>query len=364
MTNEQTEKANGKSVKGILFLHALTPLHPGSGSALGAVDLPVQRERHTQWPVITGSSLKGVIRDECRPEKNGETDEKNQERFKEYQKWLAVFGPESKEESSAHAGAVNFTDARILAFPVRSLKGVFAWTTSPAVLLRFKRDLQIAGISTQWTIPDLPKVSKNDSDPKSWALFSDDDDSALKIAESDQIVLEEFDFTQYKQPSPENKTNEKKTDEKKTNNITLIASDISQAIPHEETKKTFPKHFAILSDDDFTYFVRNATEVATRIQLNPDTKTVKGKALFSEELIPPETLFYSIAIAEESKRHFEKETDTAKNVSLTPSDVIKYLEKVPQYIQLGGDATIGKGFCAKKICDKKYFEELNKKREG
>ena len=46
----------------VLYIHALTSLHPGSGTALGVVDLPVQRERHTQWPTIPGSALKGVLR--------------------------------------------------------------------------------------------------------------------------------------------------------------------------------------------------------------------------------------------------------------------------------------------------------------
>src|SRR5207253_4223138 len=59
--------ANGVSQeKELLFLHAQTALHPGSGAALGTVDLPVQRERHTQWPTIASSALKGVLRDAIR----------------------------------------------------------------------------------------------------------------------------------------------------------------------------------------------------------------------------------------------------------------------------------------------------------
>ena len=46
---------------GLLGLHAQTALHPGSGTALGTVDLPVQRERHTHWPTIAGSALKGIL---------------------------------------------------------------------------------------------------------------------------------------------------------------------------------------------------------------------------------------------------------------------------------------------------------------
>src|SRR5206468_12495768 len=51
---------------GLLGLYAQTSLHPGAGTALGTVDLPVQRERHTHWPTIAASALKGILRDACR----------------------------------------------------------------------------------------------------------------------------------------------------------------------------------------------------------------------------------------------------------------------------------------------------------
>lgn len=61
---------DNRQATAMLFLHAQTSLHPGSGTALGVVDLPIQRERHTQWPLIPGSALKGILRDKCR-EKRG-----------------------------------------------------------------------------------------------------------------------------------------------------------------------------------------------------------------------------------------------------------------------------------------------------
>jgi len=105
-------------VSGLLFLHAQTAIHPGSGTALGVVDLPVQRERHTLWPVIPGSSLKGVLRDCCRQQVVGK-------RGKDADADLGlatVFGPPTAD-ADKHAGALSLTDARILAFPVRSLRG-------------------------------------------------------------------------------------------------------------------------------------------------------------------------------------------------------------------------------------------------
>src|SRR5438874_9204607 len=91
----------------LLFLHALTSLHPGSGTALGAVDLPVQRERHTQWPTIPGSALKGILRDRCREEARTRHDGSRKKANEEDDLLVAVFGPGKVEEGTSHAGALS-----------------------------------------------------------------------------------------------------------------------------------------------------------------------------------------------------------------------------------------------------------------
>ncbi len=45
------------------FIYVITPLHAGTGQELGIVDLPIQRERHTGFPKIEASGLKGSIRE-------------------------------------------------------------------------------------------------------------------------------------------------------------------------------------------------------------------------------------------------------------------------------------------------------------
>ena len=39
----------------ILYLFTRTPLHVGAGASVGAIDQPIQRERHTGFPVIPAS---------------------------------------------------------------------------------------------------------------------------------------------------------------------------------------------------------------------------------------------------------------------------------------------------------------------
>ncbi|MCX6916527.1 MAG: RAMP superfamily CRISPR-associated protein, partial [Verrucomicrobia bacterium] len=48
----------------ILYLFTRTPLHVGAGASVGAIDQPVQRERHTGFPIIPASSLKGTFADQ------------------------------------------------------------------------------------------------------------------------------------------------------------------------------------------------------------------------------------------------------------------------------------------------------------
>jgi len=48
--------------KSMLYLYVETPLHTGSGRGLGTVDLPIQRERVTGYPMVQASSIKGCLR--------------------------------------------------------------------------------------------------------------------------------------------------------------------------------------------------------------------------------------------------------------------------------------------------------------
>ena len=159
--------------------------HPGSGTALGVVDLPVQRERHTAWPMIPGSALKGVLRDCCRqhvPGRRGKEADSDPD-------LVTAFGPPTSE-ADKHAGAISLTDARLLAFPVRSLKGVFAWVTCPAALERLNRDLKMVGLSPLGNPPSLGADQAACSE------------GCPLLVENNKLVLEEFEFTRVCESDP------------------------------------------------------------------------------------------------------------------------------------------------------------------
>lgn len=318
---------NGRSAA-VLFLHAQTGLHPGSGTALGTVDLPVQRERHTQWPTIAGSALKGVLRDLCREQAKkerpeGESLSRRQWANEKHQMLVAAFGPGTPDESSEHAGAIALTDARILAFPVRSLRGVFAWVTCPAVLERLNRDLKLAGFKP---LSAIPPVQDNQ--------IACTADSPLGIGQKrDRVVLEEFDFTRIDADYRE------------------LADWIAQhAVADTNTQERLRSHLAVLSDNDFSHFVRHATEVLARIALDYEHKTVKEHALFYQEFLPPETIFYTLVLASESRK---------PGAAYSAADILGYVGKCvkdARVIQIGGDESTGKGLCAACWCEQPRSE--------
>src|ERR1700680_4649504 len=129
----------------MLYLYVETPLHAGMGSGLSSIDLPIQRERTTQYPMIQASGIKGKLRAAAEDLKEREQAPYTDDLIN------IVFGPKNGNE---HAGALITGDARILLFPVRSLNGVFAYTTSYDVLSRFMRDMKRGGSPVEWHLEE------------------------------------------------------------------------------------------------------------------------------------------------------------------------------------------------------------------
>lgn len=293
----------------ILFLYCETPLHAGSGSSLGIVDLPIQRERITNLPMIQASSLKGVLRAEVeRLKKNKQITE-------------ALFGPET-QRAQEYAGCVSPHDARILLFPVRSLVGVFAWTTCPFVLERFKREATAAGIKVEWQVPQLPANSNR-------ALVA----SETEIVADATVVLEEFAF------------NAKISQEAKTIAEWLRDKALPQSNEYKKWQEWLPKRFVILPDDAFRDFTVMATEVINRIRIKQETKTVEEGALWSEEHLPSETLLYApIFISKPLGDKSKIPNDLKENNEPSAKKVLSFISNLNlDRIQIGGDETLGKG---------------------
>lgn len=304
------------------FLIADTPLHPGSGSELGIVDLPIQRERHTNFPKIEGSGLKGCIRKAFENSNKKINIDSQQVAINDKKLISLVFGPEEPEEGEAHAGSLAFADARILLFPVKSFKGIFAWITCPLVIERFKRDLKIAGID----LKDFPNSIKE----KTLSTSSN-------LAISSKVVLEEFTF-----------------DLIVDNDAESLAKWLADKIfpktnsnePYKYWKEKLQKDLVILPDDVFTQFVTSSTEVVARTAIDNETSTVKSGALWYEEYLPQDVILYSIAMASpvRVKDDNKKGIFKGNNSEDEAYKVIEFFTNgVPDILQIGGNQTLGKG---------------------
>ncbi len=278
--------------KKIAFYHCHTPLHIGSGTTLDIIDLPIQREAHTDYPEMPSTAIKGVIRAEYGLNEIGFSFDKFPEKpedcpeDKNCNEFFNLFGYGDKE------GDIIFTDGKILLFPVKSVKGVFAWITSPLVLERFERD----------TGKNLGAKSLNMSDEETIA------GNKITIGNEEKyVVLEELSF------------------KAKTEN-TQILENLSSILQNIEIDK---EKIAILSDDMFRYFVKNHTEVNARTKIDQTTGTVKTGALWYEELVPAETVFYNTIYSR---------TNNQENLN----KMTTFLSG--KTFQFGGDRTLGRGF--------------------
>jgi len=142
---------NNKPVKKITyFMLALDPIHVGTGGMrLGRVDMTIVREPGTNLPKIPGTSLAGACRTYAtmqRPDKwpqcagQGKQDETsgNKGHCGDPDCPICVTFGFSQGERGSFQGLAQFSDARLLLFPVHSLAGP-VWVTCHDVL----RDLSI-----------------------------------------------------------------------------------------------------------------------------------------------------------------------------------------------------------------------------
>ncbi len=279
----------------LYHLHALSALHAGTGQAVGAVDLPIARERASGLPYFPGSSLKGVLRDRCAAD-----DERER-----------LFGPERiPANEDAFAGALAVGDASVLLLPVRSMAGVMAWATCPFVLRRYAADRAIVGAID---LPPLPTIAPQQ------AFVADP--TCLKI-DATHLVIDDLDL-------------EAQSDAATTQWAQLLRDTLFPG--DEQAKHHFDKRFTILSDDDFGFLAETATEVRARIRIDDTTGTVQRGALWYEENLPAETVLWGLIGVGQSRakgdhRH-SKDMQTA------------FVQSVGAVatLQLGGKASVGRG---------------------
>ena len=282
----------------IFHLHAMSALHVGTGQGVGVVDLPIARAKATNLPLVPGSALKGVLRDEAA-----------QQWKLDGQQIKSLFGPDNTVEDS-HAGALALGDAHLLLLPIRSFAGTVAYATCPFILRRYARDHNA----------EIPVVGLVKSET---AAVTNNSMLYVDKAET-KLALEDLDLS----------ANTVESVDQWADYIAaqLYPDGVSQA---EDWRKQMTQRFVILPDDIFSFLADTATEVRMRIRLDRQTRMVQNGALWSEENLPAEAVLWGVmgigAARDKSGASEEEMAKLVRNQELA--------------LQIGGKHTVGRGLC-------------------
>jgi len=279
----------------MLYIRALTPLHVGSGRGSAFhVDLPVQRDEFG-FPTIWSSSIKGALRSWFKPSND---DEKRILR--------CIFGPEpGAAEVSDYGSSISILDARLILIPVRSLKRIWIYATSPhmlEMLNTYFTSLGRGGMKIPW-FSDKAIVSRED------VLFGDVEK---------YVIVNEVRIPADSKPE--------------------VVDILKGRIPDEVLNAVHNKGLVILPDMNnlSRVIVNKSMMIQYRVRLKEESKIVETGGLWSEEYVPAESLFVSAVICKASK--------CLENPSKTCETLIKrYSELYDNVIYIGGRETIGKG---------------------
>lgn len=224
----------------ILGLLAETHLHPGAGQSEQAIDLPVARERTTDYPFIPGSGVKGALRD-LAERKLGRADESIER----------VYG------KADGAGDLLVSDARLLLLPVRCLSRAYLWLTCPYLVERWRRDHErvLGGPVPPLAMPDFGQA---DGAPVIYC----------RGGGNQTLFLEERLF--------------RRNGELPQGLVELIAPLIAD----QAARSRLAAQLALVADDEFGWFARFALPVHAHNVLDDNKTSIN---LWYEESLAPDT---------------------------------------------------------------------------
>lgn len=298
-----------------LVLYAETALHPGIGQVMGPVDLPVQRERHTGLPIVYGHGLKGSLRSLAELDAADPAAHETEEKRKNAGEWVRMaFGPEA--ESDLVQGALVVGEMLPLAIPFRAQGGhVFVWATCRLLLERFARR---TGVSI-----GIPAVKSGE----------------VAWNGNGELVIEDLGFAKAAGQNPPDLSGWLPP---KMPGVSAETLGGERAAPGP-LRTPVAARTVVLDDGDFVHLVRHALPVVARVKLtagkttgawkNPlDNKDEQGH-LWAQEIVPADTIFYAPV------------NDVERPGSSGAVAALRELLARRPVIQVGGDETIGLGWC-------------------
>ncbi|MDZ7317494.1 MAG: type III-B CRISPR module RAMP protein Cmr4 [candidate division KSB1 bacterium] len=291
------------------LLMTLDPVHPGAGGyRLGRVDLSIAREPGTRLPKIPGSSLHGAARAYAAylygtPEAAGQSQEKIDNPAQN--PICYTFGYLKGKAMSS--GVVNLFDARILLFPVHSMRGP-VW------------------VSTMGRLREAGFQNVPDGEPAEGACRT-------TFAHSGKLNLGWLMLNAEQQQ------------------VSITAPQDWQ----KEQWQAVQNHIVLVPESLFSPIVNSNLEVRTSVSINPQTGAAAEGELYTYEAIPRATFLTAEVVLDDfshdkqDKRPQFPIQKTAQNSDLPggawqgPLDVVRAGLKMMEYLGVGGMGTRGFG---------------------
>ncbi|BAQ13948.1 putative CRISPR-associated protein [Clostridium botulinum] len=268
----------------IYTIRCLTNMHVGSGDASYIlIDNQVQRDVVTGFPTINSSSLKGSLRSFLK-------DEIDKEKIKD------IFGDEEKG-----IGKYKIFPGMLLSIPVRSNVKPFFRATCPRIVKDFLEFIEnfhsekecIQDIGSLKA--DLKKFEEKADKNKNGIWILKNFNSDIDVEAMKNLTVEEIGTKLTKEISFENE---------------------------DKIKKIFGESLILIDDNSFS-------EIVDRLPVIARNKLDNGESenLWYEEIVPREARFYfGVILGKENQTEFEEIVGN-------------------QAVQIGGNATIGYGYC-------------------
>ena len=286
----------------VYFVHALSPVHMGTGASTGGIDLPLAREVSTGWPLVPGSAIKGVLRADGGVAAN-------------QSEWL--FGSPWDVPDNRDQGALMFSEARILCLPVRSYSGGWAWVTSPLALSAYHRE---AGAC----LPAAKRPPATIPAPADAAAHAADPQTPLKVGTSIHLHDIMLALAAPAQPEPAATW---------ADHLGPMIFGAGEAV----ACAMFKARFLIVSEAVFAYLAIVGMDVRTRVRLK-ENKVVADSGPWVEESLPVETVLWG-SVAADPILTEGRGLQTAQQAI----DVFAAAVSPQRRIQIGGKATVGRG---------------------
>ncbi len=275
------------TIADLVLIEAITNLHVGVGRAGGVVDVPIQRDE-LGYPCIYSSSLKGALKTALLYA-FAKINDGNYGRARKAV--TALLGSEPEEEEKFES-SIAILDAYLLTIPVRSLKGIYAYVTSPLLLRRFLERINLClNITQSKNNKELGKLQEEIR-----AVLENDKvkglgvDNAVCVGDCSEVVIT--------QDQPESLREKVVLAEEFILKIGNLQSSLKDELKLD-------KSLLILHDDIAKEVINRSLVRLTRVRLSRETKTVE-EGPWTEEYIPVKTRMHTLFLYKRPPLSFTK----------------------------------------------------------